>query len=127
MVSKSKNFKIRVGGSVESMLQHAASAMKAIESGKEPVRSYGAGFRSMAEVTSLFTTKRWELLETLKLEGQQSIYALAKLLGRNYSNVHTDVKKLLEIGIIQKTDDDKICVPWDEIDVEWPLPAGKAA
>ncbi len=126
-MSNSKNFKIRVGGSVESMLQRAAAAMKAIEAGDEPVGSYGAGFQTMAEVTSMFTTKRWELLEVLKLEGQQSIYALAKLLGRNYSNVHTDVKKLLEIGIIQKTADEKIYVPWDEIDVEWPLPAGKAA
>lgn len=126
-MSKRKNFKIHVGGSVEPMLQRAASAMKAIEDRKEPVHSYGSGFRTMAELTSTFTAKRWELLETLKIEGQQSIYALAKLLGRNYSNVHSDVKKLLEIGIIQKTDDDKICVPWDEIDVEWPLPAGKVA
>ena len=50
-----------------------------------------------------------------------TIYALAKQLNRHYANVHKDVKALIEWLVIEKDENNKIFVHWDEIDVRWPL------
>jgi predicted transcriptional regulator len=50
-----------------------------------------------------------------------SIYQLAKELGRDYRNVHSDVQTLLERSVIKKDEDDKIYMPWDKIVVDWPI------
>lgn len=40
---------------------------------------------------------------------------------RNYSNVHTDVARLLELGLIERKDDGSITVPFERIEVRLPL------
>lgn len=79
------------------------------------------GFNNMTQFGAVFTPKRWELIEALKAAGPLSIYALAKQLNRHYRNVHKDVTALTEWLVIEKDDDSKVFVPWDEIDVRWPL------
>ena len=36
-------------------------------------------------------------------------------------NVRKDVTVLMEWAVFEKTDDSLVFVPWDEIDVRWPL------
>ena len=67
------------------------------------------------------TPKRRELVAALKKSGPVSIYALAQGLDRHYRNVHKDVTALMEWTVIEKNDDGLVLVPWDEIDVRWPL------
>ncbi|MDG4561231.1 MAG: hypothetical protein RKP20_17055 [Candidatus Competibacter sp.] len=81
----------------------------------------GIGFETMAQLGEVFTPKRWELVEALKAAGPLTIYALAKHLGRHYRNVHKDVTVLMEWTVIDKNEDGRVFVPWDEIDVRWPL------
>ena len=69
----------------------------------------------------MFTPKRWELVELLKLAFPLTIYALAKRLNRHYRNVHKDVSALIEWTVIEKNEAGRVFVPWDEIDVRWPL------
>jgi predicted transcriptional regulator len=64
------------------------------------------------------TPARWHLLETLRREGTVSIYALAKRLGRNYKNVHTDVTDLVRIGLVEKTGQAQVGVAWDVVRAE---------
>ena len=45
----------------------------------------------------------------------------AKELGRNYSNVHADVKRLLALGLIERDEDKRVFVPWTEIHIRLPL------
>ena len=52
-----------------------------------------------------------------------SINELARLLGRNYKNVHTDVTRLLELGLIGRVQDQQITVAWDTIAAEMKLAA----
>jgi len=78
-------------------------------------------FINMSQFGSVFTPKRWELVEALKTSGPVTIYALAKQLNRHYPNVHKDVTALIEWLVIEKDDENKVFVPWDEIDVRWPL------
>lgn len=71
------------------------------------------------------TPERFRLLATLQRLGTISIYALAKALERNYSNVHADVSALLDLDLIARTPDG-VYVPWEA--VEWRLStAAKAA
>lgn len=85
----------------------------------EPIAE--VGFETMAQFGEIFTPKRWELVETLKTAGPLSIYGLAKLLGRHYRNVHKDVTTLADWLVIEKDETGRVFVPWDEIDVRWPL------
>ena len=46
---------------------------------------------------------------------------MAKHLALNYRNVHTGVTKLLELGIVEKDEAGKVFVPWDKVDLQFPL------
>ena len=49
------------------------------------------------------TPARWDLLKRLKAAGPLTIFALAKLLERDYKNVHSDVTRLLELNLMEKS------------------------
>jgi len=75
------------------------------------------------DVTHAFrdvTPERYRLLEVLQRLGPVSIYALARELGRNYSNVHADISVLLELELelVARTPDG-VYIPWEA--VEWRL------
>ena len=47
--------------------------------------------------------------------------ALAKAADRNYSNVHTDVARLEELGLIARSDDGGVSVPFESVEILFPL------
>jgi predicted transcriptional regulator len=65
------------------------------------------------------TPARWDLLERLREIGPLSIYELSKRLGRDYKNVHTDVTRLVEIGLIVRDAEARVSVPWDVVRAEF--------
>jgi predicted transcriptional regulator len=69
-----------------------------------------------------FTFRRLELLGALRASGPMTILGLSKSLARDYKNVHTDVTALMDCGVIQRGADGLVCVPWDRLVVEVPLP-----
>lgn len=104
----------------DALARFGADLQAAIAS--EPVAPYsGVGFETMAQFGEVFTPKRWELIEALKAVGPLTIYGLAKRLSRHYRNVHKDVTALIDWMVIEKDEDGRVFVPWDEIDVRWPL------
>ena len=112
---------VRVGESVEASLARFGQTLAAARAGRKVRPHAGIGFRTMAQFGEAFTPKRWELVESLKAAGPLTIYALAKRLGRHYRNVHKDVTALMQWMVIEKDAAGRIFVPWDEIDVRWPL------
>lgn len=64
------------------------------------------------------TPARWALLRRLRAEGPLSIFALAKLLERDYKNVHTDVARLVALNLIEKTSASLVAVSWDAVRAE---------
>ena len=80
-------------------------------------------FENLETLLKTLTTGRWVLLKTLRTNGPMSIRALANELGRDYKNVHTDVRRLERIGLIGKTKDNKIEVPWDIVEARLMLAA----
>ena len=64
---------------------------------------------------------RWEMLKRLKKAGPLTIFALAKLLERDYKNVHTDVSRLLELNLLEKNQEGQVSVPWQAVRAELKL------
>ena len=74
-----------------------------------------------------FTPRRWELIAALREAGPLTVAALARRLGRNYKNVHTDIAQLIEWMAVERRDDGRVHVPWSEIIVDMKLPQQLAA
>lgn len=91
----------------------------------EPSARYGADhhlcFESAKALFSELTPARIDLLEALRRCGPSSVYALAKVVERNYSNVHTDIAKLEEHRLIQRTPQAMVFVPFESIEIHLSL------
>ena len=61
------------------------------------------------------TPARWELLRRLNAAGPLTVFSLAKLLARDYKNVHTDVARLVQLGLIEKDQAGLVSVPWGAV------------
>jgi len=93
----------------------ALRAAKKADAGKPARTDYHLDFDSMASLFSDITPARMQVIETSKQLGALSVYALAKATGRNYSNVHRDVCKLLELELLARNEDGKVYVPWKDV------------
>jgi len=93
----------------------ALRAAKRADAGKPVQTDYHLDFDSMTSLFSDITPARMQVIETSKRLGALSIYALAKAKGRNYSNVHRDVRKLLELELLARDEDGKVYVPWKDV------------
>ena len=78
-------------------------------------------FADLPLLVKNLTPARWELLKRLKGAGPLTIFALAKLLERDYKNVHTDVSRLLELKLLEKNQDGQVSVPWQAVRAEFRL------
>lgn len=90
-------------------------AKLAVRTGKpsDPLATFT--FSSTAQLFSVFSPKRWELIQELQKSGPVSMRGLARALQRDIRRVHDDVTVLLDWGIIEKNGDGKIFVPFDVI------------
>ena len=100
-------------------LRRFASAWKKVSAGKAADATIGLG--SIAELAALLSPKRMELLRHVALNPGLSIRALAKELGRNYKNVHTDVSDLEGQRLLERDKDGMLSAPYDEIVIRAPL------
>ena len=82
---------------------------------------YGLSFESARSLFAELTPTRLDLLDTLRRAGACSVYALAKAAERNYSNVHADVSRLEELGLIERAADGSISVPFESVEIRFPL------
>lgn len=58
-------------------------------------------FSGISALRQLFSNERARLLRTIKDKEPSSIYALAKMLGRDFKSVREDVKLLEKFGFIE--------------------------
>ena len=70
------------------------------------------------------STKRRQLLRFLHHgRNSVSIKQLAEKLCRDYKNVHSDIKLLAKLGLVELDNNKKVFVPWDNIALEISLAA----
>ena len=75
-------------------------------------------FAGLPLLVKTLTPARWALLESLRKTGPLSIFALSKQLGRDYKNVHTDVTRLVELNLVEKSEASLVSVSWDAVTAE---------
>ena len=75
-------------------------------------------FADLPLLVKSLTPARWELLRRLHGAGPMTVFALAKLLERDYKNVHTDVSRLIELNLIERTETSLVRVSWDAVRAE---------
>ena len=72
-------------------------------------------FGSLRELFSAITERRLELVRFVAAHEALNTRQLAQQLERDYKNIHTDVKALLEIGLLEKDGRGRLSAPYDEI------------
>lgn len=102
-----------------TVFQTAALQFAEATAGQTP--DFRLSFESARTLFADLTAARLDLLDTLSRVGPCSVYLLAKSADRNYSNVHSDVARMEELGLIERTSDGSITVPFEEIEIRFPL------
>jgi predicted transcriptional regulator len=97
----------------------AERQLQAARRGRAP--DYRLSFESPRALFAALTAARLELLDTLRRIGPCSVYALAKSSGRNYSNVHGDIGALDTLGLVERSDDGCVSVPFSAVEIRLPL------
>jgi predicted transcriptional regulator len=92
--------KITVGGNMEEAASNRfIDAWHRAERG-DRLQERHLAFESWDTLVRVLTGKRMELLRYVRHHDVGSIRALAKALGRDYSNVHADVQALMGAGLL---------------------------
>lgn len=99
------------------------NAWKRAKKGQESGVEEWLHFEDLETLLKVLTPGRWVVLKTLRTRGPMSIRALAGTMGRDYKNVHSDVRRLKELGLIVATADDEVHVPWDIVEARLRLAA----
>ena len=102
-----------------SVFKAAREQLAGAKRGRSP--EYRLSFESARMLFSELTPARLDLLNTLRGMGATSVYALAKAAGRNYSNVHADIARLVELGLVARTDDEMVEVQFDAVEIHMEL------
>ncbi len=84
-------------------------------------------FENLALLFTVFTPRRWELIQKLQVLGPSSLRGLARALGRDVKRVHEDAAAMLKEGIIERNADKKLFVPFERIHIDVNLVAAAEA
>jgi predicted transcriptional regulator len=96
--------KITVGGAMKrEASKRFVRAWHRAERG-ETFHERHLAFESWETLARVMTKKRMELLRYVRRHKVASVRALAKALGRDYSNVHADVQVLTAAGLLDVAD-----------------------
>lgn len=102
-----------------SVFKAAAAQLAGARKGRAP--DFRLSFESARSLFAELTPARLDLMDTLRRVGPCSVYALAKAAGRNYSNVHTDVARMEELGLVERNDAGEAWVPYESVEIVVPL------
>ncbi len=82
-----------------------------------PPDMQGVFFHDYETARALFTEKRLELLRLIKKHAPTSISQLARIAGRDFKNVHTDVMQFARLDIVKISRGKPLEVLYDEINL----------
>jgi len=117
-----RTLKVRVG-SVASALDRFEETLRKTIRGEKAPAEHVLNFVNLQLLLRTLTPARWTLLERLRADGPLSVNELARRLERDYKNVHGDVKRLAELGLIERRKDALVSVAWDVVRAEMRLAA----
>jgi predicted transcriptional regulator len=106
---------------VATLLDAFTTVAQAMEQRKPQKPRYS--FESAATLMRTLGGKRFDLIQALSGAGPITIREAARRAGRDVKAVHGDVQNLLACGVLDKTEDGKIVLPYDAVKVELLLKA----
>ena len=104
-------------GSVETAFEAATAQLDSNGPSEEAVRV----FDSVADIRQLLTDRRLELMRSIMTAPPDSITDLADRLGRNYSDVHSDVTVLVDHDIVYFDTDGRAkrpVIPYERVRID---------
>ena len=116
----SRTLRLRVAGPADALDAFEVAWHRAAEGARGEAPAVLA-FPDLPRLLAALTRARWALLASLRESGPLSVNALAKRLGRDYKNVHTDVKALEALGLVGRSADGRVEVGWDRVEAVLPL------
>ena len=119
-MSPPRLLELRLGPAGDALDRFEAAWNRAAEGRKPPVLRV-LSLQDLPLLLRTLTPARWSLLGKLKAEGPMSIYELARRVQRDYKNVHTDVTKLAELGLVERDAQGAVAVPGETIRAELSL------
>ncbi len=93
-------FEVRIKTAAEAKAEFIA-AWKLAEAGKPGPGNTGVFFTDFDAARALFTEKRLEMLRLIRKHKPTSINQLAKIAGRDFKNIYTDVIHFENLDIIR--------------------------
>jgi len=105
-------------GSADEALDRFEAAWNAIDEGRELAPRRILALADLPSLLKALSPARFALLVALREAGSLSVYQLAKQLARDYKNVHTDVRQLADLGLIEREAGGRVFVPWDAVRAE---------
>src|SRR5262249_42793386 len=111
---------LRIGAVGDALDRFEAAWNRHAEGGK-PVSLSVLSFENLPLLLGTLTAARWVLLRSLRDKQAASIYELAKRLERDYKNVHTDVTRLVELGLVEKRADGTVAATFDIVNARFEL------
>jgi predicted transcriptional regulator len=95
-----KNIKIAIK-SDPMLFSEIKQVWNALEKGEKVQKHKGVYFENLDTMRRVLTEERLRILKTIKTNNPQSIYELAKLIGRDIKNTFNDVQFLAQVGLIE--------------------------
>ena len=106
--------------------QRRADIVRAWTTGK-PEDAARLDFESLEDAWHLLSSKRWAILRTMAGQGPLAIREIARRVGRDVRAVHSDVRALHLSGVIDKTPEGQMILPYDTIRLDFEFETQKAA
>jgi predicted transcriptional regulator len=83
-------------------------------------------FQTPADFFGRLTERRWEMVRMMQGKGAMSTRGIAGLVGRDVKRVHEDVADLLELGLLERTEEGVSC-PFARIHIDIEMAPAAAA
>ncbi|EIC19337.1 putative transcriptional regulator [Thiorhodovibrio frisius] len=74
-------------------------------------------FLSEEALLAMLTPNRWRIVKELTGAGPLGVRELARRVERDVKGVHTDAQALAKCGLIDRTEDGKLLLPYDAVRV----------
>ena len=113
---------IRIVNDDDSVLNEAGERFKKVWKSRRPSPAVFT-FSSPAQLFSVISPKRWQLIEHLQHLGPSTIRGLARSLDRDVKHVHDDITAMMDWGLVERNDDGMVHVPYSVIHAEFDLRA----
>lgn len=99
---KVKNIKVAIRSEKE-LFDEVREVWGKLQKGEKVKKHTAVYFESLEAMRKVLTEERLRIVKAIKKEHPSSIYALAKILGRDVKNTFDDVQFLAQAGLVELT------------------------